>query len=242
MITKGAFGYIIGKKKRIMEVKKDADLLWQILVREIYVLLKHYQTKENLQNAFEKIKTTKCAPKKIDLEKFKMFTDLESIANNNNDWSAILHYCQASYINILEAGYIINQHEERGKIFILDFNKGAVVYYNKDFEGKHKTIQTATLDEIMIFDDMPVKTYSEIVTEMRTNFDDFNEKYVKIEEELKNLMKLKMVSKTQNAANIEDKVNRLIEDMNWEKKKLHKSRRVFYERLKVLDLIDESVD
>ena len=53
MVTKGAFGYIIGKKKRIMIVNDDADLLWQILVREIYVLMKHFVTKEELQKAFE---------------------------------------------------------------------------------------------------------------------------------------------------------------------------------------------
>ena len=44
MVTKGAFGYIIGKKKRLMTVNDDADLLWKILVREIYVLMKHYKT------------------------------------------------------------------------------------------------------------------------------------------------------------------------------------------------------
>jgi hypothetical protein len=49
MVTKGAFGYIIGKKKRIMLVNDDADLLWQILVREIYVLMKRFVTKEDLQ-------------------------------------------------------------------------------------------------------------------------------------------------------------------------------------------------
>ena len=240
MITKGAFGYIIGKKKRIMEVQKDADLLWQILVREIYVLLKHFQTRDSMKNAFEKIKTTKCAPKRVDQDKLKMFTDFESTNNNNNDWHNILYYCQSSFINLLEAGYIVNQHEERGKIFILDFNKGKVMYYSKDFDGKSKTIQTATLEEIMEFDEMPMKTYTEIVTEMKANFNEYYEKHSKIEEELKNLMKLKVVSKTQNAVNIEEKVNRLIDEMNWEKKKLNKNRRVFYNRLKVLDLIDET--
>ena len=45
MVTKGAFGYIIGKKKRLIYVNDDADLLWQILVREIFVLMNHYKTK-----------------------------------------------------------------------------------------------------------------------------------------------------------------------------------------------------
>lgn len=236
MATKGVFGYIIGKKKRLMEVQKNADLLWQILVREIYVLMNHFKTKENMLAAFEQIKTTKCAPKKIDTNKFRIFTDLES---ESKDWQTILHYCQSSFINILEAGYILNHLEERGNIFILDFNKGKVINYTKDLDGKSNKIQTATLEEIMTFDNMPTKSYSEIVLEMTTNFNEFYEKYIKIEEELKNLKKLKIVSKEQNAVNIEEKVNKLIEDMNWEKKKLHSSRKVFFNRLKALDLIED---
>jgi hypothetical protein len=236
MATKGVFGYIIGKKKRLMEVQKNADLLWQILVREIYVLMKHFETKENMIAAFEKIKTTKCAPKRTDKNNFRLFTDLES---QNTDWQSILHYCQSSFINILEAGYILNNLEERGNIFILDFNKGQVINYSKDLDGKTNKIQTASLEEIMTFDDMPTKSYSEIVSEMNTNFNDFYEKYTKIEEELKNLIKLKIVSKHQNAVNIEEKVNKLIEDINWEKKKLHTSRKVFFHRLKALDLIED---
>jgi hypothetical protein len=75
---------------------------------------------------------------------------------------------------------------------------------------------------------------------MKDNFADFYEKYEKIETELINLKKLKDISKTQNAVNIEEKVNKLIDDMNWEKKKLNTNRRVFYHRLKALNLIDDS--
>ena len=50
MGTQGFFGYIIGKKKRIMQVQCDADLLWQILVREIYILMKHFKAiKESIE-------------------------------------------------------------------------------------------------------------------------------------------------------------------------------------------------
>ena len=59
MGTKGSFGYKIGRKIRLMHVQYDADLLWRILVREIYVLMKHYGSKEALQTEFEKIKTIK---------------------------------------------------------------------------------------------------------------------------------------------------------------------------------------
>jgi hypothetical protein len=236
-MTSGAFGYIIGKKKRIMYVQKNADLLWQILVREIYVIMKHFKTKEEMQKAFEKIKTIKFTPKKTDIEKFRIFTNLE--CTNPTDWSAVLHYCQSSYINILEAGHIVNQQEENGLLFIIDFNKSAVNYYRKELDGKKTPIQTATFEEILQFEEMPAKTYDDIVSEMRENFAVFYEKYVKIENELKNLQNLKMISKNQNAANIEDKVDKLIDDINWEKKKLNSQRKVFFHRLKALDLIEE---
>jgi hypothetical protein len=37
-------------------VNDDADLLWQILVREIFILMKHYKSIEALKEAFLKIK------------------------------------------------------------------------------------------------------------------------------------------------------------------------------------------
>lgn len=238
--TKGAFGYIIGRKKRLMQVRSDADLLWQVLVREIYILMKHFQTKEALMNAFENIKTTKSLPKQTDIEKFRIFTNLETQSNATKDWTTILYHCQSSFINILEAGYIVNDCNEHGLICILDFNKGKVNYYSRDLNGKITNIESTTIEEIIIFDEMPIKSYTEIVEEMKTSFADFYDKYLKIEEELQKLKKLKDHAKTQNAANIEDKVNKLIDDMNWEKKKLNSSRRFFYYRLKALDLIEES--
>ena len=154
-------------------------------------------------------------------------------------WSHILHFCQSSFINILEAGYILNQLEENGFIFIIDFNKGAVQYYRKELDGKKMPIQSATLEEIMYFEDMPSKSYDEIVSEMKTSFDDFYEKYSKIEKELKKLQNLKVISKNQNAGNIEDKVDKLIDDMKWEKKKLNSTRKVFLDRLQALNLIED---
>ena len=123
---------------------------------------------------------------------------------------------------------------------MLDFNKGKVNYYNRDLNDKITNIQSATIEEIMNFNEMPIKSYIEIVEEMKIKFIDFYDKYLKIEEELQKLKNLKDISKIQNAANIEEKVNKLIDDMNWEKKKLNSSRRFFYYRLKALDLIEES--
>ena len=202
--------------------------------------MKHFQTKEALINAFEKIKTTKSLPKQSNIENFRIFTNFETQTNAAKDWSTILYYCQSSFINILEAGYIVNDCNENGLILMLDFNKGKVNYYNRDLNDKITNIQSATIEEIMNFNEMPIKSYIEIVEEMKIKFIDFYDKYLKIEEELQKLKNLKDISKIQNAANIEEKVNKLIDDMNWEKKKLNSSRRFFYYRLKALDLIEES--
>jgi hypothetical protein len=235
MGTQGVFGYIIGRKKRIIHVQYDADLLWQILVREIYVLMKHYGSKEVLQSMFEKIKTTKSTPKKEDIEKVKMFKDFE---NENDEWSSLLRYCQSSFINILEAGCIINQKEEYGQCFILDFNKGSVSFYGKRHDKKDEIFETATIEEIMEFEDMPTKTYTEIVSEMNERFIIWYDKLSKVKDELDKLDILKKEAKRQGAANIEDKVDKLIYDINFQKKELNRTRRTFYHRLKALDLIE----
>jgi hypothetical protein len=236
MTTQGVFGYLIGKKKRMTHVSNDADLLWQILIREIYVLMNHFGSKEALKNAFEKIKTTKNKPKTEDIEKCKIFTDLEE---NTEEWSSQLKWCQSSYINMLESGYILNQKEEYGQIFMFDLNNFSVSYYGKNTIIKPDILATTTIEEIMEFEDMPKMSYKEIVYEMNERFKIWNEKYLKITEELEKLNNLKKEVKRQCAGNIEDKVDKLIYDMNFEKKQLNINRRVFYHRLKALDLIEE---
>jgi len=242
MIYEGTFGYIIGKKKRIMYVKNDANLLWQILVREIYVLMKHYKTKEALQQAFETIKITKVKPKpkKEDKEKCKIFTDLEAIQDTPDDWCNILRYCQGSYINILDAGYIVNQSNEVGQVFMLDFNKGIARFFTTDLSGKTKELNIATIEEIMEFDDMPTNSYTEIVTEMHNKFSEFNVKYSKVQEEIDKINIIISEAKKQCSYNIEKKAKELLDSMLWERKRLILERRVFYNRLKALDLIDET--
>ena len=241
MVTKGAFGYIIGKKKRLMLVNDDADLLWQILVREIYVLMNHYKTKKELQEVFEKIEVTKNKPKSSQIEKCKYFTDFER--NELEEWDCLLRYCQCSFINILEAGYILNEkNEANGHIFVLDFNKGEVNYYYQDLAGKKTKIDDATIEEIMTFDNMPTKSYTEIISEMNIKFNIYYDSITKVRNELDKLNKLLTETKRQGAANIEEKVNKLIYDMKIEERKLHINRREFYNKLKSLDLIEEETN
>jgi hypothetical protein len=251
MEIQGVFGYIIGKKKRLMHVQYHADLLWQILVREIYVLMKHYGSKEKMQEVFEKIKTTKNNPKPSDIKKYQIFTETNyknykseeynyKTQEKSNEWNNILRFCQGSYINILEAGYILNQKEEYGIVFMLDFNKGIVTLCKKNYEGKIiEEYEAVTIEEIMNFDEMPTKTYTEIVTEMNDKYVLYYDNLSKIDEELKKLETLKQKAKIQNAVNIENKVDDLIYEMLRKRKELISERRVFYNRLRALDLIED---
>ena len=238
MVSKGTFGYIIGRKKRFSKVNDDAELLWQILVREIYVIMNHYGSdKEILKEAFEKIKVIKdssASPKSCDIAKCKKFTNLES-KDDCNSWTNLLHFCQSSFINVLEAGFILLEKEEEptGYHFEFDLNKWEARFY-----WKKNLLESATLDEIMVYDEMPTKTYSEIVGEMNERFNSYHDKVIKVEIELEKLYKLKVDAKNQGAANIEEKVDKLIDDMKWESKELHMGRREFYHHLKSLDLID----
>jgi len=226
-----------------MYVKNDANLLWQTLVREIYILMKHYKTKEALKDAFEAIKPTKVKPKarKEDKERCKVFTELESIEENPDDWNTILRYCQGSYINVLESGYIVNQPNELGKVFMMDFNKGVARFYKTDLNGKTRELNVATIEEIMNFEEMPTKSYVELVTEMNKHFAQFYEKYSKVQEEIDKINVIISKAKNQCSFNIEKKAKHLLDGMVWERKKLILERRVFYHRLKALDLIDESI-
>ena len=235
MGTQGVFGYIIGKKRRLTHVQTDADLLWQIGVREIYVLMKHYGSKDLLQKEFETIKPIKpdSKPKPSDIEKCKIFTNLEA-ETNELKWNSLLYYCQHSYINLLESGYIIHQKDEYGYIFILDFNKEIAT-----FKTNEKILQLATLEEIMDFDEMPTRALSEIITDMQTRFKSWFQKFAAINEELKRLQNLKQNANQQGAVNIEVKVDKLIDEMLFERKQLIMNRREVYQRLKELNLIEE---
>jgi len=237
-MSQGVFGYIIGKKKRMMNVQYDATLSWQVLVREIYVLMKHYGSKEALKDVFETIKVTPKMPKESDIEKCKYFTDFELLNDERIKWQGLLRFCQISFINLLESGYILNEKEESGYIFMLDFNKGTIKYYLKEY-NKIKELNQATFEEIMEFEEMPKKKYTEIVSEMRENFNDFYEKFTKVQTEIEKLNILMKETKRQGAANIEYKVKKLLDDMKFEERQLNKNRRVFYNRLKALDLIEE---
>lgn len=239
MGTQGSFGYKIGRKVKLMHVQYDADLLWQILVREIYILMKHFGSVDKLKEQFENLKEAKGKPKANAIEKCRMFT---SVKNNeiNNDWYFLLRYCQHSFINIIESGYILNNGKDEGIVFILDLNTNSVTLYTKENEKKITNNCEATIEEIMEFDDMPTISYTEIVAEMKTRFTDFSSKLEKINEELKKIEDILHKSKQANDHNIMSKAKNLWDDMDYERKKLVLEYRYFYHRLEALNLIDHT--
>lgn len=235
MTQSGNIGYKIGKKVRVMRVTTDADLLWQIGVREIYVLLKKYPILDSLLEAFGKVKEIKPTQKysKQIAGKCKWFT----FETDNKEWSNVTQYCQHSYINILESGYILNNGLKQGLTLLLDFNTNSLELY----EEKDKLICSATFAEILAFDDMPTKTYTEIVDEMKERYEHYIKGLQQVDEELDKIQS--MINKARELGNEQNIVQRALkmkDDKEWEKKKLHLGYRFFYHRLNALNLIEHT--
>jgi hypothetical protein len=235
-----SFGYKIGRKIRLMSVHFHTDLLWPVCVREIYVLMKHYGSMEALKKAFENLKEAKGTPKVKDIESCKMFTDIKTSNENKPDWYSLTRYCQHSFINMLESGYILNNGKEEGLIFMLDFNTNTVSLYTKDSQKKVTEHQKATMEEIMEFDDMPTKSLTEIMTNTKERYNNYYEKLEKVNAEGTKIEDILCKSKQLNDHNIMTKAQKLWDDMDCERKKLELGYRVFYHRLDALNLIDYS--
>jgi hypothetical protein len=242
MGTQGSFGYKIGRKVRLMKVQYDADIFWQVLVREIYILIKHYGSIEALRQVFEKLKDAKNKPTIEAIEKCKVFTELNVSNKNTSEWCCLTRYCQNSFINILESGYFLNNGiADDGFVFMLDFNKNMVRFYGKDWKNNTTEFEKATIDEIMEFEDMPTKSYIEIISEMNTRYKNYYEKVEKVNTEIENINKIiKRAKELGSYQNILDKANGLLDEMDMEKTKLDANYRFFYHRLEALNLIDHS--
>ena len=239
MGTQGSFGYKIGRKIRLMHVEYDGDLLWQILVREIYVLMKHYGTIESLREAFINLSEAKNNPKSEAIEKCKIFTDLNVSQKNKSDWYCLTRHCQHSFINILESGYFLNNGSGSDLVFILDFNTNSVRFYGVDYEKKTNEYEKATIDDIMEFEDMPTKTYTEIVSEMNLRFEIYDKQVKEVNLEIERINNsIKKAKELGSDQNILDKARKLLDDMNFEKNKLEMKYRFFYHRLDALNLIE----
>jgi|688.fasta_scaffold52361_6 hypothetical protein len=239
MGTQGSFGYKIGRKIRLMHVQYDADMLWQTCVREIFVLMKHFGSVDLLREAFDKLQEAKNKPKPEAIEKCKPYTDLTVSYQNTEDWYCLTRNCQHSYINILDSGYFLNNGEKTGLIFLLDFNTNSVRFYGINYDKSEEEHENATIDEIMDFDDMPTKTYTEIVTETRDRAEKYFDKMKKVDNEIKELKDL--TQKVKSACATQDMIQQateLLRVMENERRKLEWDYRYFYHRLDALNLIN----
>ena len=52
---RGSIGFILGSKTRKMLVTHDADLLWHVCVRELWLMLYHYESIDAMRDAFANI-------------------------------------------------------------------------------------------------------------------------------------------------------------------------------------------
>jgi hypothetical protein len=241
MGTQGSIGYKIGRKVRLMHVQYDADMLWQTCVREIFVLMKHFGSTDLLRDAFENLQEAKNKPKPEAIEKCKPYTDLTVSyqSQREEDWYFLTRNCQHSFINILDSGYFLNNGKKIGFIFLLDFNTNSVRFYGIDWEKKEKEYEKATIDEIMEFDDMPTKSYTEIITETRERAEKYFEKLKKVDEELEKLKNLTNKAKEIGATqDMLQQASQLLREMENERKKLESDYRYFYHRLDALNLIN----
>jgi hypothetical protein len=239
MGTQGSFGYKIGRKVRLMRVYYDADMLWQTCVREIFVLMKHFGSIDLLREAFEKLKEAKNKPKPEAIEKCRPYTDLSMSYQNTEDWYCLTRNCQHSYINILDSGYFLNNGGRIGFVFLLDFNTNSVRYYGINYDNTEEEYEKATIDEIMEFDDMPTKTYTEIVTDTKDRAEKYFDKMKKVYEEIERIKDLTQKAKDIGATqDIIEKANNLLWDMETQRSKLEWDYRYFYHRLDALNLID----
>lgn len=243
MGTQGSFGYKIGRKIRLMHVQYDADLLWQTCVREIFVLMKHFGSIDLLREAFENLKDIKNKPKPNIIEKLKPYTDLTVSYQNTEDWYCLTRNCQHSFINILDSGYFLNNGQNSGLILLLDFNTNSVRFYAVNYDKTEEEYEKATIDEIMEFEEMPTKTYAEIIMETRERAEKYVDKIKKVDEEIENLKILTQKAKNVGATlNIIQHASQLLQDIEFERKNLELDYRYFYHRLDALNLINHHTD
>lgn len=243
MNIEGSFGYKIGRKIRLFHVTHNADILWQTCVRELYVLLKHYGNIDDLKKNMKNLKIPKKMPNERDIEKLKLYMDekIEIYDTSSMEWDALLKHCQHSFINAIQSGYFLNNGKDMGYVFIVDFNKEWIKFYYKKSDGKVIPYNEVTLTEIMNFDEMPTASLHDIHLQTQTQFDIYYQKRVYIEKEIQKIKNI--IDKTIEMGgeqNIIQKAKTMLEKMEWEKNKILLGYKVFYNRLNMLNLIEQN--
>ena len=187
MGTKGVFGYILNGKKYLIHVQFDADMLWKILTKEILIIKKHYKTSKNIANAFKKIIIGTGIPTSKIIKQCEYFTELNVSTKSTSDWYCLLRKCQSSYINLLEAGYILNQTDEYGYVFIWNLDTDNVEFYTVSNRYEKEPIYITNINSLENIISVPKQTYSEIVNKIKHQY---NVKINKISELKNNIEKI----------------------------------------------------
>lgn len=252
MVNQGTIGYKIGKKKYLMNVENDADLIKQISIRELYILLKYFNNIDNLREEFSKLKIIKKnnlykKPKNFIIDKYNIYTNFEGInlleeLNNLNvfDWSKILNWCQLSYINIIRSGIFIDNGIDNNNNynFLLDFNNNEIKYYKKDKDDKIVIYENIKIDLILDYEDMPIKLYNNIIEIEEERFKNYFEILLKLLREKEKIIILLNDNNNLLDNNIKNGANKMLDKLNDNIYIHHKNYRYFYNRLLNLDLID----
>jgi len=238
MGTQGSFGYKIGRKVRLMHVQFDADLLWYTCIRELYILMKHFGSIDLLSEAFENLEEAKNKPTQEAIEKCKYYTDLSVSYQSTTDWYCLLRNCQHSFINILDSGYFLNDGQKAGYILLLDFNTNSVRFYGIHYDNTEYEYENKTIEEIMDFANMPTKTMTEILIDLKIKYDEQYEKLKKIDEKINNMndiiKKVKEIKTDENTNDIIEiiqRANELKKDFEFQYKILQSEYRYFNHRM-----------
>lgn len=249
MEKQGSFGYKIGRKVRLMHVEYAADILWQTCVREIYILMKHYGSFESLKDAFTKLKDAKNKPSIEAIEKCKPYSDLSATTTSikpiteeaKHIWHSLTRNCQHSYINILDSGYFFNNGcPTNGYVFMLDLNAKTAYYNYVNRDGTISKYDEATIDEIMSFDEMPTKSYIELVEETKERYAIFADKIKNIDESIEEMKEsIKRAKEIHLPDDVLYRAKQLLSSLESQKIQIEKEYRYFYHRLKSLHLIKE---
>lgn len=169
MGTQGRFGYILSGKMYLMHVQYDAYVLWEFLLNDLYILLKHF-TIEQLKEKFQQIKIVDKTPTPEAIEQCKYFTNLDVSYKRTSDWYCLLYECQKSFIYLLEAGYIINTDHKYGYVIVFDFDKNILVDLT-EYDQPPQRPTVMSIENIFNCTNPPTQTYTEIIENLHNSFE-----------------------------------------------------------------------
>jgi len=187
MGTTGLYGFILNGFYYLMYVHYDGDMSMSVMKREVYTILKHYGSIENVKKEFREIKWRTCGlnPTKKEIELLEPWTDLQIENKTTKSWYCLLHHCQKSLIYTLEAGYIL-LHDNKPPTASRPNYLGFMCWWNLDiniieFYNGEEFIQK--LDPYELINNkpknFPIKTYDKIIENFYNTYNQNKNKFEK---------------------------------------------------------------